>query len=149
MRPSKLGRHAALSAIYLALPLAACSAQKPKDVIEAVPFKSTVMLASTDLASLAPDNGDGVLAFTTAPDALAQVKRGSILVATVSPSTPTGLLRVVKSVTRSGTSLTLETLNAPVQLAFARLHMDIQPRSSGPLGALKPPQFALTRSALT
>src|SRR5687767_10062464 len=72
----------------------------PPDVVEAVPFESTKQLTGEDLAALAPDRGDGELVFMPAPAELADVAPGDVLLAGVSPSTPYGLLRVVKSVER-------------------------------------------------
>jgi hypothetical protein len=126
---------AALIIALSTLAFAGCASHG--DEIEAVPFDATIMLKTSDLTNLAPDKGDGLLVFTPAPPALAAVKPGSVLVASASPLTPHGLLRVVKSRTNDGTSLTLETLNAPLQLAFQRVHLKIRPRSSGVISALK------------
>ncbi len=130
-----------LAALVLSLCLPGCSSDAspppPADEIEVVPFKSTLQLTKDDLASVHPDQGDGILVFDNAPAALANVARTNVIVGAVSPSTPMGLMRIVKSVKRDGSSLTLETLNAPIQIAYSRVHMKIQPRSTGPLGALK------------
>jgi hypothetical protein len=93
------------------------------DEIEAVPFPTTTELSPTDLASLAPVADDGVLHFETAPAALDDVAVGSILVAGVGPSTPAGLLRAVLAVERDGERLTLVTGQAPIQLAYRKLHV--------------------------
>jgi len=95
----------------------------PQDEITALPFPTTVQLGTADLASLQPDPGDGTLTFTTPPAALAAVDVGSILVAGVSPATPAGLLRAVLAVDRSGGRLVLRTGQAPIQLAYKKLHV--------------------------
>jgi hypothetical protein len=106
-----------------------CSSEQPsrppEDVIEAVLFESTKELTRDDLDGLAPDRGDGELVFAPAPAALSSVAPGDVLLAGVSPSTPYGLLRVVRSVDRKDGTLTLQTFNAPVQLAFKRLRVDV------------------------
>jgi hypothetical protein len=91
--------------------------------LAALPFPSTIEMRTTDLGALAPDPGDGTLVFDPAPSALDQVKIGSIIVAGVSPSTPAGLLRAVLAVERSGSRLTLRTGQAPIQLAYSKLHV--------------------------
>jgi len=92
------------------------------DQATAIPFPTTKELATADLASLAPDPGDGTLVFATAPAALANVAVGDVLVAGVSSSTPAGLLRAVLAVERDGDALTLRTGQAPIQLAYRKLH---------------------------
>ncbi len=89
----------------------------------ALPFPSTVELRGTELASLAADPGDGTLTFAVAPASLANVAVGQVIVAGVSASTPAGLLRVVIAVERNGQQLTLRTMQAPIQLAYASLHV--------------------------
>jgi hypothetical protein len=91
--------------------------------LAAIPFPSTTELGHADLASLAPDPGDGTLRFDPAPASLDGVAIGSILVAGVSPSTPAGFLRAVLGVERNGQQLTLRTGLAPIQLAYAKLHV--------------------------
>jgi hypothetical protein len=92
------------------------------DEAEVVPFASTKMLSTADLASLQPDREDGKLVFDRAPAILGDVAVGTVMVAGVSPSTPHGFIRVVTNVTRAGESLTLDTAGAPPQLAFQKLH---------------------------
>jgi hypothetical protein len=117
-----------LVALALALALVACggagcSSDEIQDEITAVPFPSTVELASEDLVTLEEDPGDGTLVFAEAPPGLDAVKVGSVLVAGVSPSTPAGLLRAVLAVERDGARLTLRTAQAPIQLAYKKLHV--------------------------
>lgn len=109
---------------------------QPGDVIEAEPFSSTKMLGDADLAGLEAETGDGRLVFSVAPPALANVARGNIIVAGKSPSTPHGLLRVVQSVQHDGDALILTTVNAPIQLAFRRLHLNLAQRSTGDLATI-------------
>jgi hypothetical protein len=94
----------------------------PPDEITAEPFPSTVQLSSGDLSSLEPDPGDGTLAFKATPAALAGVHVGDIVVGGVSPSSPAGLLRAVLSVDKEGDRLVLKTAQAPIQLAYKKLH---------------------------
>lgn len=93
------------------------------DGLAALPFPSTTELRSADLGSLAPDLGEGTLTFDPAPPALDGVAVGSVIVAGVSPSTPAGLLRLVLAVERSGSQLVLRTGQAPIQLAYSKLHV--------------------------
>lgn len=106
------------------------------DVIEAEPFDSTKVLGDAELSGLAPETGDGRLVFAVAPPSLSDVMRGDVIVGGKSPSTPHGLLRVVQSVERDGDSLTLTTVNAPIQLAFRRLRLNLATRSTGDLATI-------------
>jgi hypothetical protein len=94
------------------------------DGLAALPFPSTMELASSDLGSLAPDPGDGTLTFDAAPPSLDGVAVGNVIVAGVSPSTPAGLLRAVLAVERNGSQLVLRTGQAPIQLAYSKLHVN-------------------------
>lgn len=120
--------HAPLT-LALALAVVACSSSAPatptppQDEITALPFPTTVQLSTADLAAMQPDPGDGTLTFTTPPASLASVGVGNILVAGVSPSTPAGLLRAVLAVDRSNGQLVLRTGQAPIQLAYKKLHV--------------------------
>jgi hypothetical protein len=102
---------------------AGCSSDEGGDEITAVPFPSTLELTSEELVTLEEDPGDGTLIFAEAPPGLDAVKVGSVLVAGVSPSTPAGLLRAVLAVERDGSRLTLRTAQAPIQLAYKKLHV--------------------------
>jgi hypothetical protein len=93
----------------------------PADEITALPFPTTVELGTGDLGSLQSDP-DGTLTFATPPASLANVQVGTILVGGVSSSTPAGLLRAVLAVDRSGGQLVLRTGQAPIQLAYKKLH---------------------------
>ncbi|HEV7733695.1 MAG TPA: hypothetical protein VGR62_16120 [Candidatus Binatia bacterium] len=92
------------------------------DGLAALPFPSTTELATTDLGALVPDP-DGTLTFDPAPSALDDVAVGKVIVAGVSPSTPAGLLRAVLAVERNGSQLVLRTGQAPIQLAYSKLHV--------------------------
>lgn len=100
-----------------------CSSDETDDEIIAVPFPSTVELSTEDLGTLEEDPGDGTLIFADAPASLDAVKVGTVLVAGVSPATPVGLLRAVLAVEREGPRLTLRTAQAPIQLAYKKLHV--------------------------
>ena len=127
--------HRSFVVCALVLTLLAACKDDPKDEVEIVPFRSTRILSAADLASLEPDRGDGVLRFASTPAALADVRRGQVIVASKSPTTPVGLLRVVKSVTKDGDGLRLETVQAPIQLAFRKIHLKTTTKSTGELGA--------------
>jgi hypothetical protein len=109
--------------------VAACSSDdgaRPADEIEAVPFDDTRALSSQDLALLESVETDGTLTFQKTPASLAKVVRGDILVAGVSEKTHAGLLRIVTQVDAAdGGGLRLRTLNAPIQLAFRKLHVRV------------------------
>lgn len=113
--------------------LSACKGDEKKDEVEIVPFKSTKILTLDDLNLLEAVEEDGTLRFTTVPQALQGVTRGQVLVSGQSSKTPSGLLRIVNTVSADGR--TLETFHAPIQLAFQKVHIKAQPRSTGELGA--------------
>jgi hypothetical protein len=131
---------ALVSAVTILAWAPGCSSSKSstpaKDEVEVVPFASTIMLSEADLARLTPETGDGKLVFPDAPASLASVATGQIIVAGKSAATPKGLLRIVKSAARDGTSLTLETLHAPLQLAFRKVHIKSALHGTGELGKL-------------
>src|SRR5581483_8496416 len=104
-----------------------------EDELEVVPFPSTHVLTNNDLELLQPENGNGKLTFETAPPSLASVAPGEVIVAGLSPSTPHGLMRVITKVDATGSGLALETLQAPVQLAFKKVHVKAH-RSTRPIG---------------
>lgn len=113
--------------LVLFLAVVACSrddapAGAPPDELSYELFSSTTFLQGADLAALTA-TPDGTLSFATAPASLAKVEAGSILLAGISPATPQGLVRAVTSVERQGAGLKLTTLQAPIQLAFRKLHV--------------------------
>jgi hypothetical protein len=136
--------------------LVACSSDDdagPADEVTTVPFDDTRVLSSADLSLLDRSATDGTLSFRERPASLAKVARGDILVAGVSAKSRAGLLRIVSGVetAEDGRGLRLQTLNAPIQLAFRKLHVRvarvaelIQPaRSDSRSGALGLTQQAL------
>ncbi|HEX4354698.1 MAG TPA: hypothetical protein VHZ95_17330, partial [Polyangiales bacterium] len=121
------GRAAWVVGISVSL-IGACSSDDatPRDEVEAVPFDDTLTLSSSDLTLLDRADPDGTLSFAQAPATLSNVARGNIVVAGVSENTPHGLLRIVTDVaTMDGGGLQLKTLNAPIQLAFRKLHLRV------------------------
>ncbi|MEZ0311400.1 MAG: hypothetical protein ACAI38_06475 [Myxococcota bacterium] len=126
--------HRRLALVALLATLVPACKDDPKDEVEIVPFRSTRILGEADLALLEPDAGDGVLRFTSMPAGLANVQRGQVIVASKSPTTPTGLLRIVKSAAADGDGLRLETVHAPIQLAFQKIHIKTTTKSTGELG---------------
>ncbi|MCA9554853.1 MAG: hypothetical protein KC933_32785, partial [Myxococcales bacterium] len=123
----------ALLALALA-PILACGGEDPSpaDVVEVVPFPSTRVLSADALAALQAESGSGRLVFSPPPAGLT-LEVGDVLVAGLSDSTPSGLLRLVTAVQAEGTALTVETVDAPLQLAFRRVHVRAQ-RDTGELG---------------
>jgi hypothetical protein len=92
------------------------------DRTTAEPFPTTTELAAADVAAIDSDEG-GVIRFAAAPASLAGVDVGSVLVGGIGPKTPAGLLRVVLAVEHDGDALLLRTAQAPVQLAYKKLHV--------------------------
>lgn len=124
--------HFAWPFILLLSLLAACAdddtdSAGPADEVEAVPFDDTRTLTPADLAMLTGSTPDGVLTFRRTPASLAKVKRGDILVGGASKMTPAGLLRIVTRVDEADSdgSVRLQTINAPIQLAFRKLHVRV------------------------
>lgn len=112
-----------LSAIFTAC---SSSDSKPGDEVEAIPFADTKVLSSADLTMLDSADPAGTLTFHALPASLANIDRGSVIVASASDKTPAGLLRIVKQVdTMDDGSVALQTLNAPIQLAFRKLHVSV------------------------
>ena len=116
-------------AAVLSLAGVACSgsgdAGPPADELSFEIFPTTTILTNADLAGLTAAR-DGTLSFGVAPSSLANVDVGYAIVAGVSPSTPSGLLRVVTDVQRAGGGLQLKTMQAPIALAFRKLHVKSQ-----------------------
>ena len=102
---------------------AAGAAGNPGDEYQAEVFASTVVLDEATLAAMSPDDGSGKLRFASSTPQLAGLEKGSVLLTGQSARTPRGLLRVVRSVTAQGGGLELDTLEAPPQLAFRKLHV--------------------------
>jgi hypothetical protein len=119
--------------LSLLLALVACSSDTagapprplPADELSYELFSTTTLLTDADLAGLA-SAPDGTLTFANAPASLAHVEETHVILAGVSPATPQGLLRVVTRVKRDGNALVLSTLQAPLQLAFRKLHVKMQ-----------------------
>jgi hypothetical protein len=104
-----------------------------QDEVEAIPFPSTHVLTESDLESLLPEDGHGKLSFESVPSSLESIAPGEVIVAGLSSSTPHGLMRVVTKVDSSGSGLVLDTLQAPLQIAFKKLHVKAR-RSTRPIG---------------
>ena len=99
------------------------------------PFRSTIVLSEADLADIALNEADASITLSASAPAADALRKGSVFVAGKSPRTPKGLLRIVKSVERDDDTVRLQTLHAPIQLAFRRVHIETARRSSGELGA--------------
>ncbi|MCC6750274.1 MAG: hypothetical protein IT371_21600 [Deltaproteobacteria bacterium] len=115
-----------------ALCLAACGETPPSDVIDAELFPTTVLLGEDALASLRASEADGTLRFRGTPAALAGVADGRVLVGGVSEQSPAGLLRYVLSVEQDAEGMVLRTTEAPIQLAFRKLHVSFARQVGGP-----------------
>ena len=143
-RPRAVLPICAISLVVAASIVSGCASEEPDaddgDVqgeIVAEPFPTTVELSDGDLGSLEPDAGDGTLVFAPAPASLDAVKVGSILVGGVSDSSPAGLLRAVLAVERDGERLVLRTAQAPIQLAYRELHVQLSGSSPLAVGAAR------------
>jgi hypothetical protein len=122
------------SLALLAVVAPACSSSEssepPADELSFELFPTTKLLSAADLSGLeaAPD---GTLTFAAAPASLADVEVGSVILASTSAATPAGLLRVVTDLSRDGGRLTLHTFQAPIALAFRKLHVRSERDVSG------------------
>lgn len=138
----------ALPLVLLPLLVLACGSSEgeppgaavaPADEITYELFDTTTLLGPADLVGLqsAPD---GTLSYATAPASLATVQPGQVLLAGVSDATPGGLLRIVVEAVHDGPALTMKTRQAPIQVAFRKLHLKAQRDVTGFGGA--PAQLA-------
>lgn len=120
--------------------LAACGGDEerapapPADRAEVELFPSTIELHDADLRSLEELGDDGRLTFSEPPGALDDVAPGRVLVATKTEKTPAGLLRLVRSARVEDGKLVLDTVHAPIQLAFRKVDLQLARRNTGPLG---------------
>lgn len=120
-------RPALLALVTLLLSVACSSNGKDADAdpnidtIDYEPFPTTRVLATADLESLTTADEDGTLIFAPAPEVLADLETGMVIVGGASSKTPEGLLRGVAEIVREGDRLTLRTMVVPIQLAFRRL----------------------------
>lgn len=96
-----------------------------RDELEYALFESTVLLDENTLPKLVEVTADGTLRFDGVPEALAGLRRLSVVLAPASPTTPSGLLRLVSSVQEDGNGLVVNTVPAPLQLAFRKLHVRV------------------------
>jgi hypothetical protein len=94
----------------------------PADELSFAVFPTTTILTDAELSTLTSAK-DGTLTFGVAPPSLADIEVGHVLVAPASTSTPKGLLRVVIAIRRDGNTLALSTMQAPIALAFRKLHV--------------------------
>ncbi|MCB9651531.1 MAG: hypothetical protein H6730_33795 [Deltaproteobacteria bacterium] len=117
------------------------------DVIEYTLFDSTRLLAEDTLASLVEATPEGILRFEGTPAALADVAQLDVILAPASGAAPQGLLRLVTSVSQDGNGLVLETVRAPLQLAFRKLHLRFTRKVDETLQA--DPWVAVHRQALS
>lgn len=109
--------------------------QPEQDRVEIEPFRSTVILSEMDLADIEVDESDGTIEVPASAPSVTRLRPGRVIVAGESERTPHGLLRIVRSVVTDGDRVRLETLHAPIQLAFRKVHIETTRRSTGELGA--------------
>jgi hypothetical protein len=121
-------QHSNLTLLALVM-TTACGGGQLKDELEVVPFPSTHILQASELEGLTPGIA-GRLTFGVLPPSLAAIKPGEVIVAGLSASTPRGLLRIVTDVRTTTSGTTLDTLEAPVQLAFRKLHVKASRKTS-------------------
>ncbi|MFO0660655.1 MAG: hypothetical protein U0165_12615 [Polyangiaceae bacterium] len=97
-------------------------------------FPGTVVLDDATLATMSTDDRSGKLVFSASNPSLAGLKKGSVILAGKSATSPRGLLRVVRSVSTSASGVELDTVDAPLQVAFKKLHVKAT-RTTGELGS--------------
>lgn len=127
------------SLVGLGLASFGCSDVKPEfpeqDRVVIEPFRSTVILSDADLEDIEVNESDGTIEMLASAPSVASLQRGRVIVAGKSEGTPHGLLRVVRSVVTEDDRVRLETLHAPIQLAFRKVHIETMRRSTGELGS--------------
>lgn len=109
------------------------------DRFEAELFPSTIELGDAELESLEEVGDDGRLVFSETGGALERVAPGRVIVATASETTPAGLLRFVRSARVENDKLVVETVHAPIQLAFRKLDLALARRNTGSLADIEGP----------
>lgn len=84
-------------------------------------------LSSEALTTLVEkDDARGLLRFTSAPEIVRSLAKGSVVVAGKSSTTPRGFLRVVVTAEQLGDDTLLSTLPIPLPLAFRSLHATLR-----------------------
>lgn len=148
-----LARAWSVGAALVALSAVACTSENARqaaadggsgDVFEMELFDTTLVLDDAALSSLTHEDPDRTLHFAPAPEALASVDRGSVLLGKPSSVEPAGLLRLVTSVERNADELVVHTMATLPQLAFRKLriqatrtidpdpaHLGLKPLASG------------------
>jgi hypothetical protein len=96
--------------------------QGRSDELEFELFDETHLLSDEDLALLSALD-ESTLHFDGVPSGLAEVQAMDVVLGGVSPNSPRGFMRLVLDVDESDDGLTLTTIDAPLPLAFRRLHV--------------------------
>lgn len=102
------------------------SGEAPESRVEYRLAEEAVLLEGDALAAIVANEDDGAtLRFDPAAFAELGIVEGSVIVATVGPNTPVGLLRQVTSVDSSGEEVVVSTTQAALTDAFAQLDLDL------------------------
>lgn len=103
------------------------ASDQDEDEIEYELHSWVTELSSEALATLVEkDDAWGLLRFTSAPEVVRSLSKGSVVVAGKSPTTPRGFLRAVVTVEQLGEDTVLSTLPIPLPLAFRSLHATLR-----------------------
>lgn len=118
-----------LLAVLLLAALFACGTKsagpgaEDQDIFEGELFASTFELDPESASALQASESDGTLRFAGTPAGLASISEGQVILAAPGPVIPQGLLRYVHGVEQDAQGLVLRTAEAPIQLAFRKLHL--------------------------
>lgn len=135
------GQAVAFGTIILTL-VTACGephSEKPNenaDEYEAELFSNTRLLDEDTLANLDRVRDNGELTFRGVPKALKDISEGAVVLAPAHENAPSGLLRFVTGVDEADGDLVLSTAQAPIQVAFRKLHVRFE-RTIDDLGRQK------------
>ncbi len=97
-------------------------------------FPGTHVLDADAMDALTAFDADGTLHFSGTPAVLADIRAYQVVVGDVSQASPKGFLRYVTAIDSDTTGLVLHTAQAPIQMAFQKLHLKLT-RHIADLGA--------------
>lgn len=126
-----MGRFGGLAWGIVALALCGCGSSDDGtpsptgDEYSAKLFPSTHVLDADAMSALTAYDADGTLHFNGTPKVLADIQPYQVVVGDVSAASPTGFLRYVTSVDSDSGGLVLHTGQAPIQMAFQKLHVKL------------------------
>ena len=94
-----------------------------EDEYEADLFPSTHVLGEDAMSALLSYDADGTLSFSGTPAELADIQDWEVVIGGASEASPGGFLRAVTAVESGPDGLVLRTVQAPIQMAFRKLHV--------------------------